>query len=293
MKITNHVAIAALLSCSVMTPAPAFAATVPISNVPQQSDAADYCSKQVTGDTNISTATTLGARQEGTDYAETNVADIETTRKPDLNGGFGDAISGIASGSEYRNGGSPNIFGLQNFSRTYRNSVVDQSYDWSRTDTYAFTCNSFRWEVVDHETVTDPTAGDFPGLGECTGKPGNNTGAGQTNSSVKSRCKRGTETVIDIYGWVPNDSTNNVFSYEASGSDTHSQVASTVDVSFLNQQVSVVVCITPALPKKGVTGNAGDWVKQNQYNGSKCNTAGFYSLDGIPAPIPSNSLPTI
>jgi hypothetical protein len=75
-----------------------------------------------------------------------------------------------------------------------------------------------------------------------------------------------------------DDSTNNVFSYEASGSDTHSQVASTVDVSFLNQQVSVVVCITPALPKKGVTGNAGDWVKQNQYNGSKCNTAGSTAL---------------
>jgi hypothetical protein len=71
----------------------------------------------------------------------------------------------------YRNGGSPNIFGLQNFSRTYRNSVVDQSYDWSRTDTYAFTCNSFRWEVVDHETVTDPTAGDSPALVNARANP--------------------------------------------------------------------------------------------------------------------------
>ena len=44
-----------------------------------------------------------------------------------------------------------------------------------------------------------------------------------------------------------------------------------------------VICISP-------TKNPGTWRKQNGYTGD-CSTTLFYSLDGIPEPIPSNSLP--
>jgi hypothetical protein len=44
-----------------------------------------------------------------------------------------------------------------------------------------------------------------------------------------------------------------------------------------------VICISP-------TKNPGTWRKQNGYTGD-CSTALFYSLAGIPDPIPSNSLP--
>jgi hypothetical protein len=44
-----------------------------------------------------------------------------------------------------------------------------------------------------------------------------------------------------------------------------------------------VICISP-------TKNPGTWRNQNGYTGT-CSTAVFYSLAGIPDPIPSNSLP--
>jgi len=44
-----------------------------------------------------------------------------------------------------------------------------------------------------------------------------------------------------------------------------------------------VICISP-------TKNPGTWRNQNGYTGT-CSTALFYSLAGIPEPIPSNSLP--
>ena len=44
-----------------------------------------------------------------------------------------------------------------------------------------------------------------------------------------------------------------------------------------------VICISP-------TKNPGTWRNQNGYTG-ECSTALFYSLAGIPEPIPSNSLP--
>ena len=49
-----------------------------------------------------------------------------------------------------------------------------------------------------------------------------------------------------------------------------------------------VICISPSTT--GTTGNPGAWRKQNGYTGD-CSTALFYSLAGIPEPIPSNSLP--
>lgn len=49
-----------------------------------------------------------------------------------------------------------------------------------------------------------------------------------------------------------------------------------------------VICISPST--NGTKGNPGAWRKQNGYTGD-CSTALFYSLAGIPEPIPSNSLP--
>jgi hypothetical protein len=46
-----------------------------------------------------------------------------------------------------------------------------------------------------------------------------------------------------------------------------------------------VICISP-------TKNPGTWRNQNGYTGA-CSTALFYSLAGIPDPIPSNSLPPV
>lgn len=49
-----------------------------------------------------------------------------------------------------------------------------------------------------------------------------------------------------------------------------------------------VICISPST--NGTKGNPGAWRNQNGYTG-ECSTALFYSLAGIPDPIPSNSLP--
>jgi hypothetical protein len=49
-----------------------------------------------------------------------------------------------------------------------------------------------------------------------------------------------------------------------------------------------VICISPSTT--GNKGNPGAWRNQNGYTGT-CSTALFYSLAGIPDPIPSNSLP--
>jgi hypothetical protein len=48
-------------------------------------------------------------------------------------------------------------------------------------------------------------------------------------------------------------------------------------------QSNGVICISPGK-------NPGTWRAQNGYTGT-CSTALFYSLEGIPEPIPSNSLP--
>ena len=49
-----------------------------------------------------------------------------------------------------------------------------------------------------------------------------------------------------------------------------------------------VICISPSTT--GTRGNPGVWRQQNGYTG-ECSTNLFYSLAGIPEPIPSNSLP--
>jgi len=49
-----------------------------------------------------------------------------------------------------------------------------------------------------------------------------------------------------------------------------------------------VICISPSTTS--TKGNPGVWRQQNGYTG-ECSTALFYSLAGIPDPIPSNSLP--
>ena len=49
-----------------------------------------------------------------------------------------------------------------------------------------------------------------------------------------------------------------------------------------------VICISPSTT--GTRGNPGVWRQQNGYTG-ECSTTLFYSLAGIPEPIPSNSLP--
>ena len=51
-----------------------------------------------------------------------------------------------------------------------------------------------------------------------------------------------------------------------------------------------VICISPTTVDK--KGNPGAWRNKDSYTG-ECSTALFYSLAGIPDPIPSNSLPPV
>ena len=290
MKTIKIAACAALLGTSVLTtPAISHTVAAPSSSAPTQQDAQNHCNATVSGVTWRSNAGMLSAASQGPEN-RTNFQNDETTRVPDTDGPSTLDPPVIAPNSQHRNGGSPNIFGTQRFGGiTYHFSFVEQTYDFSRTDTYNFTCTSQEFVKVGEETVEDPTAGEFPGLGECTGKPGNNTGQGQTNSNERSRCKRGGTNIIDIYDWVNRTTDSHAFTLLVTGSGRTPPQRQQVDVRVPGPfERNVVICISPSSTTK--KGNPGEWRQQNNYLG-ECSTELFYSLGGRPEPIPSNSLP--
>lgn len=135
MKTIKTTAIAALLSCSLLTPAPAMAQTIdPVARMQQTCAATNV----VNPDENSTYSAALG------DYASIVSAERVLSRVTTLHIPGGVLLSKtpalFMTGSEGRNAGSPNIFGEFKSTATYSGGSLVQQVVYGKDTIYTFGC---------------------------------------------------------------------------------------------------------------------------------------------------------
>jgi hypothetical protein len=228
--------------------------------------------------------------------------------------GIADAISGTLHGAgtftpahleirgdPYRNGGSVNMFGMQqSVGGRYSASTYDYQADFVSRYSHAFTCNIFR-EVYHPEVTTHHPAvgiyvvnGDFGGSeaairGNCAaftnqgpdvewwGEPFHG------GNDDKPHCRfEGTpagDTTVDEY-WDPallagNEAGVTINQDQTDTLVAHEDAGEGYDVSDTLLIGQVVVCISPTSGTQVKKGAPGTWRQQNGYTGDKCTTVWY------------------
>lgn len=315
MKSLKIVAMAALVSTSLIT-TPSFATTATGPNAPSLSDMETVCAAYDSDGAgeDYQVVTTPGSVDMG---APTNdlstVADIESTRVANhssLSSPYGPRSF---YGTVGRHGGSPNLFSTVGYPGiTYAGSFVDQQVDQTETDTYHFSCQVQKWDVVGthQEPVpavppqgyyTNPGTNPSGGGGSCQGlSPDNPHWGSDIGACIWTETAPGTpattQTVND-YGWVnsgdaiPQTLTDGP--YYAGTVPYASHVSEAVAVTETNAPPyfagDAVVCNSPG--KKG-----GTWTAQNGWTDmTKCTTTYFNGAPYISGAnvFSSNSLPPL
>jgi hypothetical protein len=195
MKITNHVAIAALLSCSMMTPV-----TPAISAVPLSSDKTAFCDAYLlslghAGDANwrVSVVDDSGPNSGLSAKVADTDRDVNPRRVENENFDYRDFL--LASGALGRHGGSPNLWAQATFGKkTFKDSVVDVEARFEHTDTYSWACQT-------EELVTTTTGGNGGGSGNNGNNNGENLQTGG-NGDGNNGCGNGNSGPI---GTNPNE----------------------------------------------------------------------------------------
>lgn len=288
MKTVKIAAVAALLTSS-MLHTPALADSMPSATVPNFAMMDEYC-QATYGGTDLRVKTTASnADVGGWDEVDGTRADIESTRVGDVASTitYGGTFS-IKSGSEGRNGQSPNIFGIQQAStKTYSASFVDQSADFTRTTTYAFNClveERVAYEVP-KENNGGGNDGDKDNYGHTGGpKTGDVPPGCEPSGGQPKKCDDEDGGTQIKYRWDEVASHDHDFTFTEGKKDLAEQgVASMLPKTYTGafDVAQVVICNSP-------TKNPGTWRQQNGYTGV-CSTTLFNSLG--PVGIPSNSLP--
>ena len=181
-------------------------------------------------------------------------------------------------GDPYRNGGSVNMFGIQQaVGGTYSASAYDFMADFTTTYSYAFNCTMSEtvhtpvegYYIVEPEDQGDEEASQnscnaFTALGPTWEHWGNDHAQCdfvKTGGDEDVEEARPDETGTP----VTETQTDNLKAHEDNGAGF-----STSETLIIGQ---VVVCISPA--KTGPKGIPGTWTRQNGYTGDKCTTAWY------------------
>jgi hypothetical protein len=283
MKITNHVAIAALLSCSMMTPA---TAAVSIVGTTPAAAGATLANKLLMQEQ----CTNLAAAHAGGKYTGTlNEGSIQASYKsgPSEIGTHSksDALSGtlvgagtfspagkVIQGDPYRIGGSVNMFGDQYASGgKYSASKYDFMGDFSTTYSYAFSCNmseKVATPALGLHRWTGPVQAGDPAKEQCE-----YTQSAHVYDDRGNHCEW-TQTIApgekdedrppEAGAAIDQSQTDNLRAHENAGEG----FSISEDIG-LGQ---VVVCISPS---RTGTKLPGLWSSQNGYVGTKCTTEWF------------------
>ncbi|HVM22758.1 MAG TPA: hypothetical protein VM308_05585 [Sphingomicrobium sp.] len=281
MKTIKIAACAALLGTSVLT-TPAMATPIPVSSAPDINTAQAECERQAPP-----TATNKVVAHTGSPAMVTG-ATSDTGNHTDANR-RGDPASdriwysgAMLKGEVGRHGGSPNMFSAVAYdTKHYSNTLVDRTFETTRTDTYNFDCEKLK--LVMREIHDGGSKGNN-GKGNCVGDPSvvvdpprvvdlRGPGKGAERSNENSACNRGGVSIVPV--WVPDGEFPIAFAHTVLGS--RGPVVTRLNEQFDEREgpydifTSVVVCISPSSSTK--KGNPGEWRAQNGYSGANCNTA--------------------
>jgi hypothetical protein len=305
MRTRSTVAIAALLSCSFITPVtPAIAAPEPTSD-----ERLAMCVTQYDQD-GAGTGWVVTAQDRPTvDGLPTPTGTPEDFNfRVDNRQGADYILSGPSmSGALSRIGGSPNLFAQLAYStKTYLNSLADVRQQNSQTPTYNWNCHVVR-------TVVTEVPGGGPALPPVENGPGtNNSGCGRGNfgpDGVKAPPGCGPRTDIDIIETdhpmslvgdpmlIPGSYTTIATAQPRAGNPGGLPASDFIAPGGPWEPFGAfsVACISPTGATKG---NPGSWRKKELYTGSGVcstetfNNAPYASGREFPAAdLPSNSLP--
>jgi hypothetical protein len=290
MRIVKTAAIAALLSCSLMTPVtPAYAEVLP---APSQADMLAVCTADMI--TSLGYSTTdyrVAVQSTDIDYGpDTAVAgseyQLEGSKRADLTSVIYYAGFTKAADPLVRIGGSPNLWGQAAFTEKYSTrTLVDVWAKFERSITYEWTCAREKRVVTLVES--GPNNDNIQNGGNQQGN--NGCGNGNTGPNSEGKCVKeeiswvadgteiktqdgGTEARPDAF--VRTDSLAEPFLMETG--------------TFLVEGVYALACISPG--SKG-----GTWRAKEYYTGGNCSTATFNAASTVAGrtfdPIASNSLP--
>jgi len=291
MKFIKSAAIAALLGSSIVS-SPAFAAVTVLDTVtPNDATPTTLAAMQTKCD---DLAAVHGTTWTGTLDETTIVANATPVSGPTESGthSIADAIDGTLVGAgtftpahleilgdPFRNGGSVNMFGIQqSVGGHYSASQYDFEGQFDTTFEYSFTCKM-------KESVTTPATGHHiwtldpsdPNAAACLAfdKNGLFQGEDQAHCLWVVDSPGGTEDQdrADEFSSVNQTQTDTLLAHEDAG-----EGFDTDETLIIGQ---VVVCISPS---KTGTKLPGSWVQQNGYTGDKCTTTWYNggAMVGVP-----------
>jgi hypothetical protein len=315
MKILRSAAICALLGSSVLTTAANAAATI-LSSTPSADpaglDAGNLATAQAQCDAAATALDADGPSNDSDHYSATVVEGAVTlVSGPTEVGGEGarniDQSTKVGAGTftpahreilgdPYRNGGSVNMFGIQQtVGGHYSNSAYDFTADFNTTYAHAYSCDASKetyHAAVYHPLVHHNQVGHWIVSPDAHGNEEANTnncnafnsalpnGPANGNATDQANCRFIVDeqayddpAYTDPAYWddpvfvanVPGGSFNQTQTDQLSGHESMGAGFDTSETLILGQ---VVVCISPG-PK------GGSWKQQNGYTGSKCTTAWY------------------
>lgn len=312
----NRAALAALLSCSLMTPAYAVVnpTLIQVQNVPLLSSNAameqqcrDYVAS-LNQQFAMQARTFVRADVENVTYSvlwsttPTSVVAIESTRVPAPGATISNASNFTMPGVAHlvRTGGSPNLFAdnVIAHTATFSDTAVDQTETYNGEATYGFFCSPY-------ERIDTPRTEERETQGECASRvakldtpvPGNFCHEQDANGVYINRLVIGTtgggsieQKVPGLSVGYPNGGQGIVSAGTLIGTQTvNNPHAGPATLNNVNVLVTALVCNNPG-PK------GGTWRGANGYSGFGCDTAAF---GGAPTTsgnsftmLPSNSLPS-
>jgi len=301
MTTMKYAAIAALLSCSLLTPvAPAIAAPAP-----SASDKLAVCQQYVL-DSNYSVIVN-NENDVTNDSGPVAGSEHDVNPRADTSGAFDYAGFTRAADPLVRHGGSPNMWGQAGFTqKVFRNSLVDVETNYAHTITY-------NWNCKVTQRVTEFVPADHPGNnnGDNEQDGGNldlNNGCGNGNGGPAPTTPPpgcGPKEIVTLYIFnhpqsVEGDPIADAPQITATGVSRAGHVTGVPESDYIVTGIfaptgaQTLACISPSNGST-VKGNPGGWRAVNGYVGGHCNTATFNAAATVNGqvfdPITSNSLP--
>jgi hypothetical protein len=303
MKTVKYAAIAALLSCSLLTPVtPAFSAPAPTAT-----DMQSVCNAYIL-DSNY-TATVNNVGQSTGAPQDMPGTEQDFNFRADLNGPFHYSGFTQTNGPLVRIGGSPNMWTAAAFTqKVYENTLVDVRVALGTITTYTWNCYVTH-RVTSYEDANHPGNNNGDNLQD-GGNNNQNNGCGNGDggpapTSPPPGC--GPKEVITTYYYnYPQQVIGDLIATDpATYRTTQTNVSRVGHLGGLPESDFIVsgffeptgtyalACISPT---GAVKGNPGSWRAKNNYTGGQCSTATFNAAPTVAGrefdPIASNSLPS-
>ena len=179
-------------------------------------------------------------------------------------------------GDPYRNGGSVNMFGVQQATGGhYSASTYDFQGDFTSTYSYAFSCNMSEHVVTlatGHHEWNHDDGNAPPNQAACDAYDNNGLFIGEDNGPCSwvvdtPASEDDVDRDPELGSPINQSQTDSLLAHEDAGEGFD------VDETVLIGQT--VICISPTISTQTKKGVPGTWVAKNGYIGGKCTTAWF------------------